>query len=101
MTRRFGLASALFLSAYVLLSVATGQSNVWVGDLSQLVPPLGFAAIAALVARRSSGQTRVFWSLNVTHGVLWAVGQTLWTYYDVVAGSVPIISATDPIFFLA
>jgi signal transduction histidine kinase/ActR/RegA family two-component response regulator len=101
MTRRFGLASALFLAAYVLLSLATSQRNVWVGDLSQLVPPLGFAAIAFLVAQRSSGQTRVFWSLNASHGVLWAVGQAIWTYYDVVAGSVPIISATDPIFFLA
>ena len=101
MTRRFGLASALFLAGYVLLSLATGQSDVWVGDLTQLVPPLGFAAVAFLVARRSSGQARVFWSLNAAHGVLWAVGQSVWTYYDVVAGGVPIISATDPIFFLA
>jgi signal transduction histidine kinase/ActR/RegA family two-component response regulator len=100
MTRTFGLASTLFLAGYALLSL-TGRSGVWVGDLSQLVPPLGFAAVAFLVARRSSGQARVFWSLNVAHGVLWAVGQSVWTYYDVVAGGVPIISATDPIFFLA
>lgn len=101
MTRRFGLVSALYLSGYVLLSLATGQTNVWVGDLAQLVPPLGFAAMALLVARRSSGQARVFWSLNVAYAVLWAIGQSVWTYYDVVAGGVPIISATDPIFFLA
>ncbi len=101
MTRTFGLASALYLAGYVLLSLATGQSNVWVGDLSQLIPPLGFAAMAFLVARRSSGQAQAFWSLNVTHGVLWAIGQSVWTYYDVVAGGVPIMSATDPIFFLA
>jgi signal transduction histidine kinase/ActR/RegA family two-component response regulator len=101
MTRRFGLASALYLTGFVLLSLATEQSNIWVGDLSQLIPPLAFAGMAFLVARRSTGQTRVFWSLNVSHGVLWTVGQAVWTYYDVVAGGVPIISATDPIFFLA
>jgi signal transduction histidine kinase/CheY-like chemotaxis protein len=101
MTRRFGLASAFYLAGFVLLSLATGQSNVWVGDLSQLLPPLGFALMALLVARRSSGQAQVFWSLNAAHGVLWAIGQGVWTYYDVVAGGVPIISATDPIFFLA
>jgi signal transduction histidine kinase/ActR/RegA family two-component response regulator len=101
MTRRFGLAGALYLAFYVLLSLATGQHNVWVGDLAQLIPPFGFAAMAWRIARRSGGQARTFWSLNATHGVLWAMGQTVWTYYDVVAGGVPIISATDPIFFLA
>ena len=101
MTRTVGLASVLYLAGFVLLSLATRQSNVWVGDLSQLIPPLGFAAIAWLVARRSRGQAQVFWFLNAAHGVLWAIGQGVWTYYDVVVGGVPIISATDPIFFLA
>jgi signal transduction histidine kinase/ActR/RegA family two-component response regulator len=32
---------------------------------------------------------------------MWAFGQVVWTYYDVTAGGVPVISPTDPLFFVA
>jgi signal transduction histidine kinase/ActR/RegA family two-component response regulator len=95
------LASALYLTGYTIASLATGQRNVWLSDIAQLVPPLAFASLALLVARRSTRQVRVFWNLNAAHGIAWAIGQTVWTYYDIVEGGVPVISPTDPIFFLA
>ena len=101
MTRIVSIASAVYLLAYAAASILTGQQNTWLGDLSQLLPPLAFAALALLVARRSTRQVRVFWNLNAAHGMLWAVGQSVWTYYDLARGGVPIISPTDPIFFLA
>ncbi|HXG87205.1 MAG TPA: ATP-binding protein [Vicinamibacterales bacterium] len=101
MTRTVAIASAVYLAGYSVVSLVTGQSNVWVGDLAQLVPPLAFAGLSIALARRSTGQVRLFWNLNAAHAVVWAVGQSVWTYYDVNAGRVPVISPTDPIFFLS
>ena len=42
---------------------------------------------------------RIFWNLNAVHGLVWAAGQAVWTYYDLVHGGVPVISPTDPLFF--
>ncbi len=99
MTRTVGLAGAGFILLYVVLSVLTGQKLVALGDLFQLVPPLAFAALSFALARRCRGQVRIFWHLNALHGVIWAAGQAVWTYYDLARGGVPVISPTDPIFF--
>jgi signal transduction histidine kinase/CheY-like chemotaxis protein len=99
MIRKVGLAGAGFILLYAILSVLTGQRHVALGDLAQLIPPLAFAALTFALARRCRGQVRIFWNLNAAHGVLWAFGQAVWTYYDLVYGRVPVISPTDPLFF--
>lgn len=99
MTRTVGLAGAGFILLYAVLSVLTGQRIVALGDLAQLVPPLAYAAFTFALARRCRGQVRIFWNLNAAHGVMWALGQVVWTYYDLVHGGVPDISPTDPLFF--
>ena len=99
MIRTVGLAGAGFILLYTVLSVVTGQRVVALGDLAQLVPPLAFAALTFALARRCRGQVRIFWNLNAVHGVMWAFGQAVWTYYDLARGGVPAISPTDPIFF--
>ena len=43
----------------------------------------------------------MFWNLNAIHGLIWAVGQAVWTYYDLAHGGVPAISPTDPLFFVS
>ena len=30
---------------------------------------------------------------------MWAIGQAVWTYYDLYRGGVPVMSPTDPLFF--
>lgn len=99
MVRTAGLGGAAFLLVYALASIATGQRSVALGDLAQLVPPLTYAGFTMWLARRSRGQVRTFWNLNAVHGLLWAVGQMVWTYYSVFRGGVPVISPTDPLFF--
>lgn len=99
MTRKVGLAGAGFILLYVVLSVLTGQRVVALGDLAQLVPPLAYAAFTFILARKCRGQVRIFWHLNAIHGVMWAAGQAVWTYYDLTGGGVPVISPTDPLFF--
>lgn len=99
MIRKVGFAGAGFILLYAILSVLTGQRHVALGDLAQLIPPLAFAALTFTLARRCRGQVRIFWNLNAAHGLLWASGQAVWTYYDLVHGGVPVISPTDPLFF--
>lgn len=101
MIRTVGLAGAGYVLLYGVLSVLTGQRVVALGDLAQLIPPLAFAAFTFQLARRCRGQVRIFWNLNAIHGVAWAIGQTVWTYYDLVHGGVPVISPTDPLFFVS
>jgi signal transduction histidine kinase/CheY-like chemotaxis protein len=99
MVRSVGIAGAAFLLIYAVLSVATGQRVVALGDIAQLIPPLAYASFALWLARHSRSQVRVFWNLNAAHGVIWAIGQAVWTYYDLARGGVPVISPTDPLFF--
>lgn len=99
MTRTVGLLGAGFILLYGALSVVTGQQVAALGDAAQLVPPLAYAAFTFWLARRCRGQVRSFWHLNAVHGVMWAAGQAVWTYYDLVHGGVPVISPTDPLFF--
>ncbi|MDP2321509.1 MAG: ATP-binding protein [Acidobacteriota bacterium] len=101
MIRTVGLAGAGYFLLYGVLSVLTGQRVVALGDLAQLIPPLAFAAFTFQLARRCRGQVRIFWNLNAIHGVAWAIGQAVWTYYDLVHGGVPVISPTDPLFFVS
>jgi signal transduction histidine kinase/CheY-like chemotaxis protein len=101
MVRQVGIAGAAFLFGYAVLSVATGQRLVVLGDLAQLVPPFAFAAFTLWLARRSRGQVRTFWNMNAAHGVVWGAGQALWTYIDLSGQGVQVVSPTDPIFFLS
>lgn len=101
MVRTVGLAATAFLLVYAALSLATGQDNVVLGDLAQLVLPLAYAGFTLWLARRCRGQVRVFWNLNAVHALLWAAGQVVWTYLDLFGGGVPVISPTDPIFFIS
>ena len=100
MTRTVGLAGGAVLLAYSILSIVTGRQLVALGDLAQMIPPLAYAALAMTLARRCRGQVRVFWNLNAIHGVVWAIGQGVWTFYDVGPGGVPV-ELTDPIFFVS
>ena len=101
MTQKAGMAGGAFLLGYALLSLVSGQNSVALGDFAQLVPPLVYCGYALWLARQCRGQVRVFWNLNAIHAFMWAAGQAVWTYLDVFGGGVPIISPTDPLFFIS
>src|SRR5688572_27980698 len=101
MARIVSLAGAAFLLLYALASLATGHSAAALGDLAQLLPPLAYAGFTTWLARKSRGQVRTFWNLNAIHGRVWAIGQAVWTYYDLFLGGVPIMSPADPVFFVS
>lgn len=101
MVRKVSIAGGAFLALYAVLSAATGQRLVALGDIAQLIPPIAYGVLTLWLARRSRGQVRVFWNLNAVHGFMWAIGQLVWTYLDVYGGGVPVISPTDPLFFIS
>lgn len=102
MVRKVGIAGGVFLFLYAIASIATNQRAAVVGDVAQLVPALGYAGLTFWLARQSRGQVQLFWNLNCIHALMWAIGQGVWIYYDMfVPGGVPIISPTDPLFFVA
>jgi signal transduction histidine kinase/CheY-like chemotaxis protein len=101
MVREAGIAGAVFLVGYAALSVATGQNSRAVGDAAQLLPPLAYAGFTLWLARRCRGQVRAFWNMNAAHGLVWGAGQALWTYIDLFGQGVPVVSPTDPIFFVS
>jgi signal transduction histidine kinase/ActR/RegA family two-component response regulator len=101
MVRTVGIAGGAFLLVYAVLSVATGQGVVALGDVAQLFPPIAYAGFTLWLARQCRGQVRMFWNLNAIHALMWATGQLLWTYLDLFGGGVPVISPTDPLFFIS
>jgi signal transduction histidine kinase/ActR/RegA family two-component response regulator len=101
MVRSVALAGSAFLLVYALASLATGRRVAALGDVAQLIPPLSYAAFTFWLGGRSRGQVRTFWNLNAVHGVMWAIGQAVWTYLDLWAGGVGTISPTDPLFFVS
>lgn len=101
MAQKVGIAAAGFLLLYAALSLATGQHVVALGDVAQLIPPLAYAGLSLWLARQCRGQVRTFWNLNAAHALVWVLGQAVWTYLDLFAGGVPVISPTDPLFFIS
>lgn len=101
MTRTVGIAGTAFLLVYGVLSAATGQRLAALGNVAQLIPPFAYAALTLWLARQCRGQVRMFWNMNAAHGLVWGAGQLLWTYIDVFGNGVPVVSPTDPIFFVS
>lgn len=101
MVRKVGIAGGAFLLLYALAALGTGGSSAALGDVAQFVPVLGFAGLSFWLARQCRGQVRLFWNLNAIHALMWAIGQGVWTYYDLVLGGVPVVSPTDPLFFVS
>jgi signal transduction histidine kinase/CheY-like chemotaxis protein len=101
MVRKAGVAGAAFLLLYAVVSLVTGQRVAAIGGIAQLIPPLAYGVFTLWLARRSRGQVRVFWNLNAVHAFMWAIGQGVWTYLDLLGGGVPVISPTDPLFFIS
>jgi signal transduction histidine kinase/CheY-like chemotaxis protein len=101
MMRTVGIAAAAFLLFYAVVAIATGQRSLIVGDIAQLIPPFAYAAFTMWLSQRSRGQVRAFWNMNAAHGLLWGSGQALWTYIDMSGRGVPVVSPTDPIFFVS
>ncbi|WP_433262188.1 diguanylate cyclase domain-containing protein [Actinosynnema sp. CS-041913] len=101
-TRRFGITAAIALALAAAASVAasfdvvTGEAAVALDDLAQLATGLFATGSCWWTARRAHGPDRV-WRVVTGFGMLgWSVGQSLWTWYQLVEKrAVPSPSPAD------
>jgi signal transduction histidine kinase len=87
--------------ATVSLTVATGRGLTAFGDIFQCLAAL-FACVGLLMnAATRERRTRLFWLLLGLGCVAWLVGQSVWTYFEVVLRkNVPNPFIGDVILFL-
>ena len=105
--RRFALAAAMVIivcTAFLIWQIFRfGGDKVTIGldDIGEAVAA-GIAAISLGVAAvRSTGRMRVAWGLLGAGAASWAVGEAIWSWYEVFQGvSVPFPSAADAAFLL-
>src|SRR5690242_16347362 len=98
--------------------VVLALTGVWIGTLASDLGGVGgpralsdfglmFAALGAgiacfLRARNEQGRERLFWRLIGAFALSWGIGQTCWTWYEVVQGrEVPFPSLADVGYLLA
>jgi len=95
------IASAAFL-VWTAFRIGGDRSTIAVDDIGEAVAA-GIAAISlALAARRSSGRLRVAWALLAVSAASWAIGEAIWSWYEVFQGvAVPFPSPADAGFLVA
>jgi two-component system, sensor histidine kinase and response regulator len=104
----FGAAAALAGVASLVFVLWT--ANVWFGDkattsfddIGEAVAAFIAAASCAFAAFRNRGRVRAAWALFAVSALSWAVGEVIWTYYEVFSGQdVPFPSLADAGYLLA
>jgi diguanylate cyclase (GGDEF)-like protein/PAS domain S-box-containing protein len=73
-----------------------------VSDFGLMLAALGAGVACFLRARHELGRERLFWRLIGTFALSWGIGQTIWTWYEIVQGrEVPFPSLADAGYLLA
>ena len=79
-----GTGTAIFM-AYLLTAPGRATTVTAVNDVIEAAVPLLIAAPAlASAARRASGRQRAAWLLLMGSALSWGLGQTVWTWFEVV-----------------
>jgi PAS domain S-box-containing protein len=106
--RPFALAAAAALVVSLLFTGWTAfqwisdQATIDVDDIGEAVAAFIAAASCSFAAARNTGRTRVAWTLFAASTFSWAVGEVIWSVYQVGLGvAVPFPSAADAGFLMA
>jgi len=104
----FAAAAAAALVISVLFAGWTAghwisdSATVSIDDIGEAVAAFVAAASCGLAAARTSGRTRVAWGLFALSALSWAVGEVVWSVYEVGMGvEVPFPSLADAGFLVA
>ena len=93
---------AVAFVAWTALRVGGDQATIAVDDIGEAVAALIAAASCSLAAARTEHRTRTAWALFAASAASWAVGEVIWSVYQVGLGvDVPFPSAADAGFLLA
>ncbi len=104
MTRRLSVLTAFALAAFVLdLRLQPGGLSVTraVDDLTQLAAAALCALAAGWRAGRVAGRMRSSWILLGIGSGSWAVGEAVWSYYELVAHTVTPFPSLADVGFLS
>jgi PAS domain S-box-containing protein len=106
--RPFAIAAAAVAVVSVLFTAWTAfhwisdQATIDFDDIGEAVAAFIAAASCSFAAARNTGRTRVAWTLFAASTFSWAVGEVIWSVYEVGLGvAVPFPSAADAGFLLA
>ena len=78
------------------------SATVSIDDIGEAVAAFVAAASCGFAAARTSGRTRVAWGLFALSALSWAVGEVVWSIYEVGMGvEVPFPSLADAGFLVA
>jgi diguanylate cyclase (GGDEF)-like protein len=89
---------AVLTAFWAELRVQAGGTTTatWVDDLGELAAACTAAVAAAWRARQSSDRSRRSWTFIAAGAASWAVGQAIWSYYELLAGrATPFPSLAD------
>jgi hypothetical protein len=94
------LMTTIFL-LWIVLGIDGSRVTDGVDDLGELLAAV-IAAVACGVAARRASAGRPSWALLAGSSFAWAVGEALWSYYDLIKGiQVPFPSLADAGFLTA
>ncbi|TMC51416.1 MAG: PAS domain-containing sensor histidine kinase [Chloroflexi bacterium] len=94
--------ASLSLAAILQFPILSAPLVSAIDDVGEAVAALIAASACAWAARRSSGRTRLAWSLMSISAAGWAAGDAAWTAYEIGRGvAVPFPSAEDVGFLVA
>ena len=89
-------AGALIYATYLAVAPGSDRTVTVVNDILQTCIPLVVAAVLLAVGKAATGRLRTSWFLFAGAALSWAVGQGIWTWYEVVQDrEVPYPSLAD------
>ena len=95
-------AGVVFLSfvIWIVSDVSHGPSRAAIDDIVLLVLAVPAAVFSAIAARSAQGRLRMAWVAMAIGVAAWAIGEAIWTHYELVLREVPFPSVADGFFLL-
>jgi diguanylate cyclase (GGDEF)-like protein len=96
------VAGAVFLAfvIWIVSGVSHGLALAVIDDTVLLVLAVPAAVFSAIAARSAWGRLRLAWAAMTVGLVGWGLGETIWTYYELVLKEVPFPSLADAGFLV-
>ncbi len=95
-------AGVVFLSfvIWIVSDVSHGPSRAAIDDIVLLVLAVPAAVFSVIAARSAQGRLRLAWVAMAIGVAAWAIGEAIWTHYELVLGEVPFPSVVDGFFLI-
>lgn len=95
-------AGVVFLAfvAWIVSGVSHATTRAAIDDIVLLVLAVPAALFCAIAARSAQGRLRKAWVAMAIGVAAWAIGEAIWTHYELVLDEVPFPSVADGFFLI-